>query len=71
MTNEEMIKSMPTEELANFICKNIECYECPGKNFCYLAECNANGLQTWLKKEVDENEINERDEAPRKVEAEK
>lgn len=54
MTNEEKMKSMTTEELAKFICKNIECYECPGKNFCYLAEGNANGLQTWLKKEVEE-----------------
>lgn len=53
MTYEEKIKSMTTEELAKFICKNTECYECPGKNFCYLAEGNANGLQTWLKKEVE------------------
>ena len=54
MTNEEKIKSMPTEELAKFICKFQMCHKCPGVHYCYIAEGNAIGLQTWLKKEVEE-----------------
>ena len=54
MTNEEKMLSMTTEELAKFICKYMVCYKCPGRNYCYLADGNANGLQTWLKKEVEE-----------------
>ena len=51
MTNEEKIKSMTTEELAKFICKLLSCDSCPGSDICYR---NANGLQAWLKKEVEE-----------------
>lgn len=54
MTNEEKMKSMTTEELAKFICEQTFCFKCKGKDYCYLAEGNANGLQTFLKKEVEE-----------------
>lgn len=54
MTHEEKMKSMTTEELAKFLCKFLSCDRCLGRDICYLGDGNANGLQTWLKREVEE-----------------
>ena len=52
-TNYERILAMGVKELAEFICDNTrECCDCRGYDYCEPTKVHANGLITWLKKEV-------------------
>lgn len=50
MTNEEKIKSLSTEELADFICGLAYCNCCP---ICCSGGCEYSWEQ-WLKSEAEE-----------------
>ena len=55
-TNYERIISMNLVDLAVFICENTtECGGCKGFEYCEKGE-HANGMITWLKKEVQDGE---------------
>ena len=55
MTNGDKIKQMTDEELAKFICHNVEeCEGCVGHEFCEFNGGDANGIIKWLKQEFEE-----------------
>lgn len=56
-TNYERILSMSLVDLAVFICDNTrECCDCKGFEYCVANKGHANGLVTWMKKEVQDGE---------------
>ena len=57
MTNAERIKSMTDEELANFLCDRTKnCSDCNALEFCWINGCHANGIEKWLKQEVEDDQ---------------
>lgn len=54
MTNFDSIRQMSLKELAEFICENTkECGDCKGCDYCVTYGGHANGMISWLKKEVE------------------
>jgi hypothetical protein len=53
-TNADRIRAMSDDELAEFICKNQDCYICPGKTLCVGGVGKANGLMNWLKQPTED-----------------
>lgn len=54
MTNEERIKSLSTEELADEFRKISTCWACPLLNICSSAKSCREKWKQWLKSEVEE-----------------
>lgn len=56
MTNGEKIRQMDDEELAEELCDKIieDCSICPGYAYCFVGGGHGNGLEKWLKEEVEE-----------------
>lgn len=46
MSNFERIKTMDAEQLAKFLCRNMECERCFASEYCSYG---ANGVLRWLK----------------------
>lgn len=53
-TNADRIRDMSDNELAEYICKNLGCYICPGNTLCVGSGGKANGLKKWLKQPVED-----------------
>jgi len=51
-TNGDKIRSMTDEELAKWLCNNMDCPICPGDSFCEVCGGLSNGLVKWLKQEA-------------------
>lgn len=54
MTNEERIKSLSTEELADELYDIIHCTECPISDLCTGTTACRETWKQWLKSEVEE-----------------
>ena len=52
MTNEEKIRSLPTKELAEYLCDVMkDCAECPYGDYCSWGH---NGALAWLGRESED-----------------
>ena len=54
MTNEERIKSLSTEELADEFCKISNCWACPLLKICSSAKSCKKNWERWLRSEEEE-----------------
>ncbi len=53
MTNREKINRMTNQEMADYLCKNTQCWECPAGKYCSLGHT---GYIDWLEAEAEEEE---------------
>lgn len=55
MTNADRIRNASEEEIAEFICHQIDdCSKCIGGELCTAQNGRANGLVKWLRQEAKE-----------------
>ena len=64
MTNREKINqkilSMSDAELAEYFSRDVDCDECPAKDFCYMVEGDeifgcSNVFEAWFKQEAKDD----------------
>lgn len=60
-TNADRIRTMSDEELANFLCLQFECMECPRESECNsgFGREGADGWLNWLLKPAEDNKKRE------------
>lgn len=54
MTNREKINRMTNQEMADYLCKNTQCWKCPAGKYCSLGHT---GYIDWLEAEAEEEEL--------------